>query len=111
MDVVFVVNGWGVDRGLLVLSMKIYSFSELLDMVEQPRKKIRKRVTRFKIKVNLQLFFFLLRFLIGDHDHELTDLIFTDVSGIVMITSCLTLNVVILSVLPHLYTVRSKVRL
>ena len=59
MDVVFVVNGWGVDRGLLVLSMKIYSFSELLDMVEQPRKKIRKRVTRFKIKVNLQLFFFL----------------------------------------------------
>ena len=53
----FVVNGWGVDRGLVFL--KIYSLSELLDMVEQSRKKTRIRVTRLKIKVYLQLFFFL----------------------------------------------------
>ena len=34
-------NGWGVDRGLVVLLLlKISSFSELLDMVEQSRKKI-----------------------------------------------------------------------
>ena len=40
MDVVFVTNGWGVDRGLVVLSRKISLFSGLLDMVEQSRKKI-----------------------------------------------------------------------
>ena len=40
MEVVFVANGWGVDRGLVVLLMKISSFSGLLDMVEQSRKKI-----------------------------------------------------------------------
>ena len=37
-DVVFAANIWGVDRGLVVLSMKISSFSELLYMVEQTRK-------------------------------------------------------------------------
>ena len=31
-------NGWGVDLGLVVLSKKISSFSELLDMVEQSKK-------------------------------------------------------------------------
>ena len=39
--------------------MKISSFSELLDMVEQSRKKIWTRVTRFKIRVRFQLSFFL----------------------------------------------------
>ena len=37
--------------------MKISSFSELLGTVEQSWKKIRVRVTRFKIKVRSQLFF------------------------------------------------------
>ena len=40
VDVVFVTNGWGVDLGLVVLSMKISLFFEFLDMVEQSRKKI-----------------------------------------------------------------------
>ena len=40
MDVVFVTNGWGVDLGIVVLSVKISPFFELLDMVEQSRKKI-----------------------------------------------------------------------
>ena len=40
MDIVFVTNGWGVDLGLVLLLMKISPFSELLDMVEQTRKKI-----------------------------------------------------------------------
>ena len=40
MDVVFVTNDWGVDLGLVVLSMKISLLFEFLDMVEQSRKKI-----------------------------------------------------------------------
>ena len=40
MDVVFVTNGWEVDRGLVVLSVKISLFSELFNMVDQSRKKI-----------------------------------------------------------------------
>ena len=40
MDVVFVTNGWGVDLGIAVLSVKISPFFELLDMLEQSRKKI-----------------------------------------------------------------------
>ena len=59
MDVVFVAKGWGVDRGLVVLSMKMSPFSELLDLVEQTSKKIRIRITHFKIKVRLQPFYFL----------------------------------------------------
>ena len=59
VDVFFVASGWEVDRGRVVLSMKVSSFSELLDTVEQSRKKILTRVTRFKIKVRLQHFFFL----------------------------------------------------
>ena len=39
--------------------MKISPFSEFLDMVEQSRKKIWTRVTRFKIRVHFQLSFFL----------------------------------------------------
>ena len=39
--------------------MKISPFSEFLDMVEQSRKKIWTRVTRFKIRVRFQLSFFL----------------------------------------------------
>ena len=39
--------------------MKISQFSEFLDMVEQSRKKIWTRVTRFKIRVRFQLSFFL----------------------------------------------------
>ena len=96
----------GVDRGLVRPSVKISSFSELLDMLEQSRKKIWTRVTRFKIKVRLQHFFFLLRFLIGltkiRHDHKLTDLLFTYISWIVIIFVCLALYVVILSVFHHL---------
>ena len=42
--------------------MKISSFSELLDIVEQSRKKIWMWVTRFKIKVQNQTFFFWLIF-------------------------------------------------
>ena len=59
MDVVFVTKGWGVDPGLVVLSRKIPLFSRLLDMVGQSKMKIWIRVTRFKIKVRLQLFSFL----------------------------------------------------
>ena len=59
VDVFFVASGWEVDRGRVVLPMKLSSFSELLDRVEQSRKKILTRVTRFKIKVRLQHFFFL----------------------------------------------------
>ena len=40
MDVFFVASGWEIDRGRVVPSMKISSFSELLDTVEQSRKKI-----------------------------------------------------------------------
>ena len=39
--------------------MKISPFSEFLDMVEQSRKKIWTRVTRFKIRVRFQFSFFL----------------------------------------------------
>ena len=106
VDVVVVTNGWGVDLGLVFLSMKISPFFEFLDMVEQSRKKIWIRVTRIKIKVGLRLFFFLLKFLIGlisrRYDHELTDLLFTYIFWILIILSCLAPNVVILSVLPHL---------
>ena len=106
MDIVFVTKGWGVDLGLVVLSMKISPFFEFLVMVEQSRKKIWIRVTRIKIKVRLRLFFFLLRFLIGlpsrRYDHELTDLLFTYISWILIIRVCLALYVVILSVLQHL---------
>ena len=59
VDVFFVASGWGVDRGVVVPSMKISLFSELLDTVEQSRKKIWTRVTRFKIKVRLQHFLLL----------------------------------------------------
>ena len=39
-DFVVVANGWRIDRGLVVPSIKIASSSDLLDMVEQTRKKI-----------------------------------------------------------------------
>ena len=63
-DFVVVANGWRIDRGLAVPSIKIASSSDLLDMVEQTRKEIWIRVTRLKVEVRLQLFFFLLWFVI-----------------------------------------------
>ena len=53
-------NGWGVDRGLVVLSKKISSFSELLDMVEQSKKIVYEHeLLASKSKFAYNIYFFL----------------------------------------------------
>ena len=59
MDVFFVASGWEVDRGRVVLSMKVSSFSELLDTVEQSRKKNINTSYPLQNQSSLTTFFFL----------------------------------------------------